>query len=66
MMATTGTPSSHKMIPRMTGPFRANKNPFEGALANVGGERLAEGKMHAAPLQSEPASRAKVPLLIGD
>jgi hypothetical protein len=53
------------MIPRMTGPFRANKNPFEGALANVGGERLAEGEMHAAPVQSEPLSRAKVPLLIG-
>ena len=52
------------MIPRMTGPFLANKNPCKGVLANVGGERLAEGEMHAAPVQTKPPSRAKVPLLI--
>ena len=48
--------SAGRKISRMTGPFRAKKNPFEGALTDVGGERLAEGKMHAALVQSEPLS----------
>jgi hypothetical protein len=55
------------MIPRMTGFLSGGnktKTPCEGVLANVGGERLAEGEMHAAPVQTKPPSRAKVPLLI--
>jgi len=67
MITTRGTPSNHKMIPRMAGFLSAgdkSKNPCEGVFANVGGERLAGGEWEDARRSSlgvEPAPRAEVP-----
>ena len=70
MITTRGTPSSHKMIPRMTGFLAGGKNksgekknPVKGFLPMSAGNGLPGegGDARRSSLKVEPTPRVEVP-----